>query len=241
MRVTTRAWAGLLGGLLLGGLSACAGWPLQTSSGNAEGTLEARGNEPFWRATVSGRQLILARPGQADEQLRVHSQGGPGGQRSFHGRSRAGELVLAVSPGLCRDSMTGMPYPLQASLGLGTERWPGCAGEPVTLLAGDSWQITHLGGRAVPAEIELSLAFLPEARVAGRSGCNRYMGGYSLSGEGLQFERLAGTLMACMGPAGEIERPFLEAMSQVSRFDLSEQGELLLLAQEKILMRARRP
>lgn len=234
------SWQAALGAsLVLLTLSACA--PRTAATGDGSPALVARGHEPAWAARVDGARLTLSRPDRADEQLPVQRTPLPAGGAAFSGRSRAGALVLTVTPGLCRDRMTGMPHPLQAALQLGGERWPGCAGEPVTLLAGGSWQVTQLDGRAVPADIELSLAFLPADRVAGRSGCNRYMGGYALTGEGLQFRQLAGTLMACAGPAGEIERPFLAALAEVSRFDLSEQGELLLLAQEKVLLRARRP
>jgi heat shock protein HslJ len=50
-------------------------------------------------------------------------------------------------------------------------------------------------------------------RVHGFSGCNQFMGSYSLEGDKLAVGRLAGTMMACPEPAMAVENRFLASFS----------------------------
>lgn len=69
---------------------------------------------------------------------------------------------------------------------------------------------------ARPITLDLSAAN-GQRRASGFSGCNRYMGSYSLKSGLLSFGQLAGTRMACVGAGGEIEGPYLDALAHIQR------------------------
>jgi len=110
--------------------------------------------------------------------------------------------------------------------GLETTEW-----ELVSL--GEEQNITGAGGRAP------DLVFDPEQqRAAGFSGCNRFFGSYQREGNPthgspLSFGQLAGTMMACP-EGGELERTFLQVLSQVNAFRIVD-GRLQLMKNEQIL------
>jgi heat shock protein HslJ len=150
---------------------------------------------------------------------------------------------LTIREGICRDDSTGMPHPDAAQLTLGEREFRGCGGAPEELLTGPSWQVTVLGETPLIEPERLTLNFITPGRVAGSSGCNRLVGGYTLTGEGLQFGAMGSTMMACPEPLMEQERRMLDALEQVTRFDIAEDGALRLIggATDGVLIEARRP
>ena len=102
-------------------------------------------------------------------------------------------------------------------------------------LEGTLWLLQTLAGDAAPVGADgkpVSFQLMAdEGRVGGFSGCNRYMGSYSLEGapehgSPLTIGPLAGTMMAC-ADGGELERRYLEILAAVTGFTL--QGETLSL------------
>lgn len=78
------------------------------------------------------------------------------------------------------------------------------------------------GVQSVVEGSEATAEFDDEGRVTGSSGCNRYMGPYTVDGETIEVGDLAGTRMACEDPAlTEQEELFLAALEQatVARVD----------------------
>jgi heat shock protein HslJ len=68
----------------------------------------------------------------------------------------------------------------------------------------------------------------PEGTAGGKSACNQWFGGYTLSGNELTFSDIGGTLMACTDEGVmESETAFLEAMGLVELFTM-EADELNL-------------
>lgn len=51
-----------------------------------------------------------------------------------------------------------------------------------------------------------------QGTVSGNSGCNRFTGRYGKTQNGMQFEQVAGTRMACPSPRMELETSLLQAM-----------------------------
>jgi putative lipoprotein len=98
------------------------------------------------------------------------------------------------------------------------------AGEPAGVGAGDK-----------PLDIQFQSDGM---RVAGFSGCNRYSGSYARDGVSqhsspLQFGLMAGTMMAC-AEGGEIEQKYLQMLTKVTAFRLTN-GSLSLLAGAEVL------
>ena len=97
-----------------------------------------------------------------------------------------------------------------------------------------------MGGAPVPEGVA-TLAFDTEGgRVFGQSGCNRFSGGFALSGEGLGFGAVAGTMMACPEDLMLVEQRFLGALPRVDRFDIAPDGALELYAGGAVVLRALR-
>lgn len=187
--------------------------------------LTARGNEPFWSVRLSRDGLQLALPeGKGTTEVHPYSEPETDGDTLIF---TTDSFDLRLSQGLCRDTMTGMPYPYGATLRRGGADWPGCAGDPADLLQGD-WQAVALDGTALAEGIDISLSF-ETGRLAGKTACNRVMGSFALTGEGLTFGPLATTQMACPPDIMMVERATLDALAAVTGFDIDAEGHLLLL------------
>lgn len=108
------------------------------------------------------------------------------------------------------------------------------------LLDNTQWQLVEWKRadgtlRAIPGARPLTLDLSTangQRRASGFSGCNRYMGRYTLKDGLLSFDQLAGTRMACIGAGGEIEGPYLDALAHIARTGVqmrSPQALLLIL------------
>jgi heat shock protein HslJ len=97
-------------------------------------------------------------------------------------------------------------------------------------LEGETWRLTHWAADEPVAEgIDIDLAF-EGARIAGRSGCNRYQGSVEageLAGDVSVVSPLAGTRMACPPPIDDAESRYLGDLQTVDRFRFAA-GKLVL-------------
>lgn len=195
--------------------------PMCTKPGAVIEPFTASGNEPFWHLLLDQQQLRLQRLG-ADEVVMEVSVNRAEQHTSV--RDEAGDLHLQIVQQLCRDSMSGMNFPQSVSLRYQGEELQGCGGLPARLLQGVEWQVEQLKGEDISAH-EVTLQFMADGSIAGRSGCNRYFGRYDISGEGIQITGLGGTKMACEQDIMEIEHSFLEELSETLRFTMQEHQE----------------
>lgn len=90
-------------------------------------------------------------------------------------------------------------------------------------LEGTIWRLIELAGLPVESVNGTStprLEFISEdSRVAGSGGCNRFGGGYEISGDSLCFGQMASTTMACQ-EGMDNEAAFLQALGATTHFDL---------------------
>ena len=194
-------------------------------------SFKARGNEPGWTLEISGDHLQLSLDyGARELEAQLPAPVSTGGIKVYQRPDQ--DLSIRISDRLCNDSMTGMPYPATVAIEVEGRRLNGCGGDPRALLEGPQWTITTLAGKPVPDDVSITLAFLDDNRVAGNSGCNRFMGGYELTGEGLSFGRLAGTMMACPEPQMQTEQRFLGLLQQVLSFEIMPDQGLALITTE---------
>ncbi|HMQ34723.1 MAG TPA: META domain-containing protein [Chloroflexaceae bacterium] len=99
-------------------------------------------------------------------------------------------------------------------------------------LAGTSWALSELGGAPPVAEGRpASLEFNAEGRVAGSTGCNRFMGGYSATAAELTFGPLATTMMACPGALQDQEQVFIEILTHAAAYSVAD-GTLTITADD---------
>ncbi|MDT8328367.1 MAG: META domain-containing protein [Roseovarius sp.] len=201
----------------------------------------AGGNEPGWAVVFDGDSAeITADYGEIRRSAARPDVHVTPGAYTFYMPSAGARLT--ISDKLCKDDATGMPHPHTALLTLGKREFHGCGGNPAELLLGPTWQVTRLGDSPLVEPENLTLNFVAPDRVAGSTGCNRMVGGFSLTGEGIQFGTMSSTMMACPAPLMEQEKHMLDALEQVTRFDITEEGALILIGDESAmpLLTARR-
>lgn len=136
------------------------------------------------------------------------------------------------------------PFALAAAfLALGT---PGAAAEDPAPppLPGASWLAVEAGGLPLTEADEVTLDFA-DAQIGGRSGCNRFMGGATLTALTpaagvLTLGPIAGTRMACPGRGDQVEAAFLVALDRVDGWQIEADGSLTLTGAGAPLIRARR-
>jgi heat shock protein HslJ len=150
------------------------------------------------------------------------------------------DFQFAIDQSLCRDTMSGMPFPVSVTVTEAGRTLTGCGGLSGDLIAGH-WAVEALDGTALPETAEVDITFDPASgRIFGTSGCNRYAGGFTLTGEGLTFGAAAGTMMACPEDQMAVEQAFLSGLTTISRFDIAADGALELFAADRVVIRARR-
>jgi heat shock protein HslJ len=148
--------------------------------------------------------------------------------------------VVFLRDGACSDQMSDTQHPVSASVSLPDLRFlvgccripaaPAAAAAAAVSLEGPSWRLTGLPGKDKAALGSLPrpiTARFERGRVTGFSGCNNFMGGYSLEGDRLRLDPLAGTMMACPEPAMSIENAFKAAFAGTLRYAIA--GERLTL------------
>jgi len=196
--------------------------------------LRASGNEPPWTATVDDGRITLSTG--YDSQTRAFQL--LGAQQSgeitrYRATDGAAALVMTATRSICRDSMTGMPHPYAVDMARAGALLHGCGGDPLALLANNTWEVTLLDDTAPVSGSRITLRFFAEdGFVAGVGSCNRYNAGFALSGENLKFKRAATTLMACPEPQMAQERRFHAVLNGVHAFDIDGAGMLVLSGSE---------
>jgi len=94
--------------------------------------------------------------------------------------------------------------------------------DPLSLLTSKTWGLESLLGKAINTSSFTSgipsLLFSKDNKLSGSTGCNNFNGNFNLSGMGLGIDPGAMTKKAC---AGDGEKNFLNALSQVKSFDVS--------------------
>jgi heat shock protein HslJ/uncharacterized lipoprotein YbaY len=192
---------------------------------DAPDAVRARGNEPNWRLDL-GTSLVFVAP-----DLRIEGTAPPArvanGVREHAGIVNGRSVNVALAPRVCRDNMSGMPYPLTAEVVVSGRSFRGCGGEPEALLLGAEWVVEDIGGTLIDRS-RATLDFGADGRLAGRASCNAFTSSYRLTGESLTIGATATTMMSCAPALMEQERRFLEILQRVRIFDVTDTGALVL-------------
>ncbi|HSN43746.1 MAG TPA: META domain-containing protein, partial [Propionibacteriaceae bacterium] len=93
----------------------------------------------------------------------------------------------------------------------------------LTSLSGTAWVLDILGGKPAVEATTATARFAADGTISGSSGCNRYSGPFSTSGNAIKVGDLASTMMAC-GDDDIMaqEKSFLDALSTASTFSVDE-------------------
>ena len=96
-------------------------------------------------------------------------------------------------------------------------------------LAGSSWLANDIDDTGVTDKLQFTLNFDADLRVSGISGCNRYTGQATVSGQDLTLGPLASTRMACPEATMNQEDRFLAVLNQAAGWSLDAEGNRLTL------------
>ena len=66
-------------------------------------------------------------------------------------------------------------------------------------LAGSEWRPNFISALELPAGIAMQVEFQPDGKITGSGGCNRFFGGYTVSGNRIKIGPLASTRKGCPG------------------------------------------
>lgn len=195
-----------------------AAWPLR-----------AVGNEPPWTLTMTADETEL-KTGYEGRAVTGETRTVATGRGDTDYLLDAGrrDIRIAVRRRICRDSMTGMPHPLQVAVQFDGRPLPGCGGDPDMLLQGVEWVAETIDGAAVVDGARPTLVFLEHGRFAGFGSCSRYNGTYRLTGEVLELSPVAATRQACRPVLMRQEADLFELLDAAHRFDVSDDGALVL-------------
>jgi heat shock protein HslJ len=126
---------------------------------------------------------------------------------------------------------------------------PGPEPEPEQAVATDEspeqlmargWKLTSITGAgielALTQEIEITLVFTPDGRIAGSGGCNRYFSGVELGAPGeLSLGPVGSTMMACSELTMAQEQQYLQALQSAGRYRLAGDRLELLFGEDGVL------
>jgi heat shock protein HslJ len=219
----------------------CRTGPVASGAPPGPPSFAARGHEPAWRLDLDGARIRFV-PGMDGAAIEAPTPAArpAGAGRRWAASAQGRPLTVTATERVCTDTMTGMPHPLEVSVGRDGRDWRGCGGEPAMLLGGAEWVVEDIDGGGIIDRSRATLVFLPDGRVVGRASCNEYAGRWTLDAERLSFGSLAGTTKACAPALMLQERRFLDRLKAVSRFEITPEGALRLLGDGPGSLLARR-
>lgn len=89
------------------------------------------------------------------------------------------------------------------------------------------WRVKNLIGRDVSGELNASVAFR-DNRLSGRAGCNFFFAEYTETEDRLNVEGITTSKKICFAAVMQQEQLFLRTLSSASRFEKSDNGDLLI-------------
>ena len=120
----------------------------------------------------------------------------------------------------------------------------GTASPQIVRLEGGPWLVEDINGGGIidNARADVTFDTSNDARPAvyGRSGCNRYRGGWKQEGATVKIGPLAGTLMACAPALMALERKFLDTLEAVTVVNIDATGAALLKAPDGRIIKIRK-
>ena len=66
-------------------------------------------------------------------------------------------------------------------------------------LSGSKWQPSFMTASEIPSGVHMKVQFGPDGRITGYGGCNRFFGGYNISGDQIRIGPLGSTRKGCPG------------------------------------------
>lgn len=188
----------------------------------------AQGNEPSWSIRINdGAIMFEPMDGDAVRVAPIPASRQEGKAEIYEAKVGDDSFTLTIVDKVCADPMSGMPFPKSVTVALGDKTFSGCGGEPATLLQGQ-WLVIEIDGKPILAGTSPTVNFESGGKINGNATCNRFFGGYTLSGEGLAAGDLGASMMMCEQNLMDQEMKFLEILKDLATFGIIEDGKLVL-------------
>jgi heat shock protein HslJ len=98
----------------------------------------------------------------------------------------------------------------------------GTAGMTMSVdLASGAWRPSFMSAAELPAGVKIEVEFGPDGRITGSGGCNRFFGGYTVSGNHIKIGPLASTREGCPGLI-KLEATFLATLQAADSFEQTD-------------------
>ncbi len=108
-------------------------------------------------------------------------------------------------------------------------------------MGGITWRASDLNGVPLVEGTDITLQITGRNQVSGSAGCNRYSGTYRLMNrEGIDFDALSTTRMACAPATMEQEQRFLSILGAVEGYSFYSDGGMSLISPDGRAIRFRR-
>jgi len=121
---------------------------------------------------------------------------------------------------------------------------PRAATAPLPTLAeellGTRWQLSEIEGSAVAPGVQADIGFVAPGRVAGATGCNRFIGPLEMNGSHIHVGPLATSRRACQRHLAQFETTYLKALHASTRLHATDTTLTLRAANSLALLRFRR-
>lgn len=109
-----------------------------------------------------------------------------------------------------------------------------CSSKQVTKedISATEWKLTEYtdnNGFSIDADENIILTFRDTIMVAGNTGCNLFMGKYSVNESKIKIENIGSTKVFCGDDEAEIEQNYLNALSLELEAEIFSNGEELVL------------
>jgi heat shock protein HslJ len=88
-------------------------------------------------------------------------------------------------------------------------------------LAGSEWRPSFMSRAELPAGVKIEVEFGPDGRITGSGGCNRFLGGYTVSGNHIKIGPLASTRKGCPGLI-KLEATFFATLQAADSFEQTD-------------------
>lgn len=111
---------------------------------------------------------------------------------------------------------------------------------PASALLGPEWVVEDIAGRGIVDNSRVTLSFEAEGRSGGKGSCNTYGAGYRAEGNKITFEQPFSTMMACAEALMNQEHAFFDLLPVIRRFDIADDGALILSTEDGRTITARR-
>ena len=93
-------------------------------------------------------------------------------------------------------------------------------------LSGGQWRPSAINAEGIAAETRIYVAFSEDGKVTGFGGCNRFFGGYTVSGDSIKIGPLASTRKGCPDTLN-LEVEFFSALQSAETFKQDDNGLVL--------------